>query len=90
MRRLKSNVTTNIISKSEIQKKFSHLRGIELEIPSTTDVSILIGADMPELLFHLDFRRGELSEPSAVKTKLGWVLFGGKSQTDYVKSNNIS
>jgi len=45
----------------------------------------LIGADMPELLLHLDYRKGTGNEPMAIRTKLGWVLFGGGAS-----SNSIS
>ena len=33
---------------------------------------------MPELHLHLNYKLGKPSEPVAIETKLGWVIFGGK------------
>ena len=42
---------------------------------------MLIGADLPQLLIHKEYKAGNEKEPYAVRTKLGWVLIGGKSCT---------
>ena len=54
------------------------------------DVSILIGADLPEAVLHLEFRMGGAKEPIAVRTLLGWALFGGKSNSQKTSSNFVS
>ena len=69
------NILPNVISKKEAEEKFSHLKDINIEIPETPEVAILIGADMPELLLHIEYRKSKLSDHVAVKTQLGWVLF---------------
>ena len=54
-----------------------HLRGIK--IPTNNyDVTVLIGADMPQLHLQEDTRIGKTNDPIAVKTS--WVLMGGKNQ----------
>lgn len=42
---------------------------------------------MPELLLHLDYRKGTGNEPMSICTKLGWVLFGGGSRSNSISSN---
>ena len=42
---------------------------------------------MPELLLHLDYRKGSENGPMAICTKLGWVLFGGGVGSNLISSN---
>lgn len=42
---------------------------------------------MPELHLHLNYKLGRPSEPEAIETKPGWVIFGGKQiQKDTVST----
>ena len=66
---------------------FPHLRGINLERTSNKGISILIGADMPELHLQRDTRIGDNDQPVGLMTTLGWVLIGGKSKTDLSDGN---
>ena len=56
----------------------------------------MIGSDHPELLLHQELKIGKPGDPVAVKTKLGWMLIGGKpqlvnrSQCNYLSKDNIS
>ena len=63
-----------------------------MPIPSLNPggVSLIIGADFPELQIHFDFRQGDPCEPYAVKTKLGWTIMGGKNKSSQLNSNNIN
>ncbi|KAL9967098.1 hypothetical protein ACROYT_G025264 [Oculina patagonica] len=48
-------------------------------LPETGDkkVTILIGSDRPDIIDkQLDKREGDYGQPSAVKTPLGWTVFG--------------
>ena len=57
-------------------EKFDHLRGLDFkELPDKT-VGILIGLDAPLVFRSMDSRFGPQGTPDAIKTVLGWVLFG--------------
>ena len=63
---------------SEIKEKYKHLKDIPFPKAVNKDVEILIGADAPEVLLHLEYVKGSsLKDPMAVKTLFGWTLFGG-------------
>ena len=53
-----------------------------------SDISILIGADNPMLHLYTDIRVGNENEPMALKTKLGWVIFGGRQNNNKYPSIN--
>ena len=53
-----------------------------------SDISILIGADNPMLHLYTDIRVGNENEPMALKTKLGWVIFGGHRNNNKYHSIN--
>ena len=56
--------------------KWPHLK--DLEIPDVDDkqVTMLIGANVPEAQVYEEFRRGGSGEPYAVRTVLGWAVLG--------------
>ena len=45
---------------------------------------------MPEFHLHLEYRHGNPGEPIGIKTKLGWVLFGGKGRQKHALINKLS
>ena len=47
----------------------------------------MIGADYPHLHISQDVQIGNDDEPIAISTPLGWVLLGGKSITNYFRTN---
>ena len=47
--------------------------------PNPNDITPLIGTDFPKVLLNFAFSCGRDHEPYAVRTKLGWVLMGGKT-----------
>ena len=59
---------------------YTHLDGIDLHEVNPEDISILIGADVPEAHLQLEVRRGSKGQPLAVKTPFGWCLFGPRVQ----------
>ena len=67
-----------------------HLKGINTPPLNPGAVSLIMGTDFPELQIHLDFRSGEPQKPCAVKTKLGWILMGGKNSSSNLTSNSIN
>ena len=49
-------------------------------------MTLLIDTDFPNLLVNFDFRCGGNHEPYGVRTKLGWVLMGGRT----LKRKNVN
>ena len=71
-------------AKAEEIKRWQHLKDITVPDISPQEVGLLIGADCAEMLWTLDERRGEVDEPVARKTRLGWIVQGPieKKQTE--------
>ena len=71
--------------------KFSNLKDVDFHLSDAHNVSILIGADIPELNICYDVRHGSKNQPIALLTLLGWVLMGGiESKAAQINSNRIS
>ena len=91
----KLNIPNNKIDEVVISK-YEHLHDISLPKPNKSNITVLIGSDHPELLLHQEFKKAKPGDPVAVKTKLGWMLMGGKrqlgnrSQCNYLSEDNIS
>jgi hypothetical protein len=57
--------------------KWQHLKDIDIpKVDNVSDVSLLIGQDVPHALAPLETRHGEDFEPYAVRTRLGWIVSG--------------
>lgn len=68
----------------ELQKKFPHLAGLPLESYRDVSPRLLIGLDFANLGHGNNSREGKWNEPIAVKTRLGWMVYGnctGKENT---------
>ena len=59
---------------------YTHLQDIKLHEVSPDEISILIGADIPEAHLQLEARKGSKGQPYLVKTPFGWCLFGPKTK----------
>lgn len=59
--------------------KWPHLSDVPLEVIDSGEVVLLIGCDVPEAHWVLDQRLGGRKNPYAVKTLLGWTVFGPTS-----------
>ena len=69
----------------------TNLKDVDFHLSDADDVSILIGADIPELHICYDVRQGSKNQPIALLTLLGWVLMGGiDSKATQINSNQIS
>ena len=78
------------INPDHLRNIFSHLKDVDFHL-SDADVSILIGADIPELHTYYDVRQGSKNQPTKLLTLLGWVLMGGiDSKATQINSNRIS
>ena len=63
----------------DFHKQLEHLKDINFDT-SSTDVSFLIGADMPELHLPNEIRKGNKNEPIAIKLVYDWVLLRGNNK----------
>ncbi|XP_055585093.1 uncharacterized protein LOC129737947 [Uranotaenia lowii] len=72
------NLPKQTLNYEELAKHFDHLRG--LPVCSYFDVTpkILIGIDNARLKLGLNRRENDDIEPVAIKTYLGWTIFGGR------------
>ena len=69
----------NTLQVQDIQT-YPHLKDIKICKPiENQNVDLLIGANASEILLPLECRRGKPEDPIAVKTPLGWTIFGGVS-----------
>ncbi|XP_062705019.1 uncharacterized protein LOC134287353 [Aedes albopictus] len=63
---------------TELSVHFPHLRGLPIQSYTDAVPRILIGADNARLKLPLKKRERRDEEPVAIKTKLGWTIFGGQ------------
>lgn len=73
-----------------VKNNYKHLHDISFPTLYQSDVTVLIGADHPELHLHQEFKTGNPGDPVAVKTKLGWMLMGGKRKENNINCNHLS
>ncbi|XP_058448835.1 uncharacterized protein LOC131428812 [Malaya genurostris] len=64
----------------ELNKKFTHLQGLPIGTYYHAVPRILIGLDHASLGYALKGREGAINEPVAVKTRLGWTVYGSSNQ----------
>ncbi|XP_053699046.1 uncharacterized protein LOC128746016 [Sabethes cyaneus] len=78
---------------SEMQKKYPHLAGIPLEAYQDISPRILIGLDNAKLGYVIKSREGKQNEPIAVKTRLGWMVYGNcagkKEAAGYLNHHSV-
>ncbi|XP_070497241.1 uncharacterized protein [Chironomus tepperi] len=61
---------------SELQERFKHLRGVPLPSFENAQPKLLIGLKNVSFLTSMSCINGADDEPVAIKTKLGWTVFG--------------
>ncbi|UYV63792.1 hypothetical protein LAZ67_2005630 [Cordylochernes scorpioides] len=72
------------------EHQFDHLQGLQLADPQyqyTAPIDILLGADIGFSIFKGAIKYGHEGQPKAIKTLLGWLLFG-EIKTFQKKSRN--
>ncbi|XP_062700521.1 uncharacterized protein LOC134284941 isoform X2 [Aedes albopictus] len=65
----------------EMQGKYQYLKGLPVESYQEVSPRLLIGLDHASLGNVMKCREGKPNEPIAVKTRLGWMIFGCCSRT---------
>ena len=68
--------------------RWKHLDGIEIRNVGDLEIELIIGCDTPEAHWSLDQRVRNKHQPFAVKTVLGWILFGPLGK-DNATSNSL-
>ena len=81
------SVARNCIRNKEGIAKWRHFDGISIPELDNTDVTILIGTNVPEAHWKLEERRGCKKEPYAIRTPLGWSVAG---PMESVSTNEVS
>ncbi|XP_055615090.1 uncharacterized protein LOC129761395 [Toxorhynchites rutilus septentrionalis] len=66
----------------ELAQQHSHLKGIPLNSYESVSPGILIGSNNASLIAALKLKEGQLSDPIACKTRLGWTLSGMAEEGD--------
>ena len=74
-------------SNQNFHEQFEHLKDIHFDT-SGTDVSLLIGADIPELHLPHEITKENKNEPVGIKSALGRVLLGGNNNKKYSLNSN--
>ena len=69
-------VSSKSIPRTSDTYGWPHLEGVVLPAISGSDVSLIIGCDVPEAFWRLEERRGGKREPYAALTPLGWTIIG--------------
>ncbi|XP_055604552.1 uncharacterized protein LOC129752799 [Uranotaenia lowii] len=64
-----------------VQKSYSHLKRLPLRSYSSASPGIIVGIDQVRLLASLATREGRNNELVAVKTRLGWSVYGKQLST---------
>ena len=89
-------VSPNVIPLKTQLEEWPHLKGIKFDTITKASVTLLIGANYPELFAQRECRVGARGQPMAIKTPLGWSLLGpslslssNKCNVNFVKSDSI-
>ena len=69
-------IRPNLIPAKNTLKEMSHLSDLSFPCLQGASVTLLIGADVPELFCPLSVRKGRRGQPVAIETPLGWSLLG--------------
>ncbi|XP_062713237.1 uncharacterized protein LOC134290188 [Aedes albopictus] len=64
------------MSVTELAKHFQHLSDLPIDSYSAVKPRILLGVDSSRLEYPFDSREGSENQPTAVLTRLGWVVYG--------------
>ncbi|XP_062715911.1 uncharacterized protein LOC134291768 [Aedes albopictus] len=60
----------------QLSEQFPYLRGLPIEGYSNATPTVLIGVDNAHLKIPLKIREGQIGQPVATKTRLGWTVYG--------------
>ena len=64
------------------QNTFDHLQDIQIPKICASELTVLIGANAPDVFLQLQVKRSSPSQPYAVKIILGWSLLGNTTKRE--------
>ncbi|XP_062557240.1 uncharacterized protein LOC134222113 [Armigeres subalbatus] len=73
----------------DLAKKFPHLRKLPVASYKNAVPRLLVGIDNLNLSVPLNMKEGGKHEPVAVKTRLGWCIYGGQKSNSSSNSINL-
>lgn len=74
------------VNTKELYEKYSHLRGIPLDDMTNVRPRMLIGLQHAKFLVAKRTCCGDDEEPVAIKTELGWIVFGRSAPSIHIVS----
>ncbi|KAL9975992.1 hypothetical protein ACROYT_G013221 [Oculina patagonica] len=77
-------------SRPQDLSKWEHLNGIAMPEIDEEEVTLLIGANVPEVQIHEEVRVGRAGEPYAVRTLLGWSILGPLNSSIGITSDKVN
>ena len=84
-------IQTRKMDTKNIATKYPYLADIAIDTQTSSEISILVGADQPHLHLHTDIRKRNPNNPVALQTTLGWVIAGGnKGSSSQYLANKMS
>lgn len=81
---------TQTLSYEQLASRFSHLRGLPMGSYQMAKPRILIGIDNLRVHSPLKRREGRSDEPVAVKTRIGWTIYGRTSAKSLEEESNTN
>ncbi|XP_062533722.1 uncharacterized protein LOC134202737 [Armigeres subalbatus] len=82
------SLPTQTLSYDQLSKQYGHLKGLPVASYTKAVPKLLIGVNNLELMVPLKTREGIKREPVAVKTRLGWCIYGGSADYSQMASIN--
>ena len=77
-------------TKAEDLSRWPHLKDIVIPEVDETQVTMLIGANVPEAQVHEECRKGKAGEPYAVRTILGWAVLGPVDAVSFLNLQKLN
>ncbi|UYV63214.1 hypothetical protein LAZ67_2003462 [Cordylochernes scorpioides] len=88
-----TKLTNNIPSFTVKKINYSHMKGLILADPSyfkSREIDVILGSDIVFNLIQEGRRNGNENEPSAIHSKLGWLVYGPTSVSERQSFRNMA
>lgn len=80
------DLPSQTVNPIELGERYSHLRRVPIPTMKDAKPMMLIGLDQASFLLGTRNRRGNDDQPTAIKTRLGWTVFGRAAKEPVVTS----
>ncbi|UYV67559.1 hypothetical protein LAZ67_5001210 [Cordylochernes scorpioides] len=88
-----TKLTNNIPNVTVNKINYSHMKGLILADPSyfkSREIDVILGSDIVFNLIQEGRRNGNENEPSAIHSKLGWLVYGPTSVSEPQSFRNLA